>query len=185
MLSFVFFFTRPNVEFAGAKKQQLLFVEITACDGRTEKQQERPWLIALGRGSELGWERNATGGFSSSSPLSFPTCTLPFIRSLFFVRRFSFSKRVFSVVRRRRRKRALDDLREKLVFFFFDFALLYFPFWIREKLIGLLHCPAVRPRGIRNKRREETASDFDLVPTTLWSPRDDFFSPLFVMSCGR
>ena len=54
LLFFCFFFTRPNVEFAGAKKQQLLFVEITACDGRTEKQQERPWLIALGRGSELG-----------------------------------------------------------------------------------------------------------------------------------
>ena len=55
LLFFCFFFHSAECRICrGKKKKQLLFVEITACDGRTEKQQERPWLIALGRGSELG-----------------------------------------------------------------------------------------------------------------------------------
>ena len=55
LLFFCFFFHSAEGRICrGKKKKQLLFVEITACDGRTEKQQERPWLIALGRGSELG-----------------------------------------------------------------------------------------------------------------------------------
>ena len=146
--------------------------------------------MARARGSELGWERNATGGFSSSSPpLSFPTCASHYLSFVLSSSHSLFLKESRTCCEKKKTcpwGKTVVAFREKLVFFFFfDFALLYFPFWIREKLIGLLHCPAVRPRGIRNKRREETASDFDLVPTTLWSPRDDFFSPLFVMSCGR
>ena len=79
-----------NVEFAGAKKK-LLFVEITARDGRTQKQQERPWLALAGLNSAEREMQLVASLLHPPSLISYLRITLPFIRSLLFP--FSFLKK--------------------------------------------------------------------------------------------
>ena len=95
-------FTRMNVEFAGAKKK-LLFVEITARDGRTQKQQERPWLALAGLNSAEREMQLVASLLHPPSLISYLRITLPFIRSLLFPFSFFLKKSLEPVVRRRRR----------------------------------------------------------------------------------
>ena len=77
-------------------QKKLLFVEITARDGRTQKQQERPWLALAGLNSAEREMQLVASLLHPPSLISYLRITLPFIRSLLFP--FSFFKRVSNLL---------------------------------------------------------------------------------------